>query len=301
MPGNQGIALELLSGDDLCSRAVVGNDLRAFSGFCGGVGMNQKIQVLISPNEKKSSRATGLAKAIAEDIRFSLPEFQDIKTDLQFRIDEPDGSAPVAVCFDDRTGEEYSEPSAWISRIFNVELKEPADYVSSVLGTSGHAAMQYLDQANMFLVLGSDTDVSQAIKQSLQTRYRGSELAFQISSYEKRLQDFEANAWALGCPVARWKASPYPRVLSTAHKILTGGSLAGYGPRPKENEREVFAANCLFRGIGAETLAGVLQDYRVALVPRVAGARPVEELPGIGPKRAGLLNERIVMVYGAGL
>ena len=275
--------MELLPGDHLSGRGADRRDC-GFAVCVGDTSMNEKITVLMSPNEKKSSRATGLARAIAEDNRFSLPDFQDIKTDLQFLYESNIGL-----------------------RVFNAELKEPSDYVSTVLGANGHGAMQYLDMAEaghrcMFLVLGSDADVSQAIKDSLKTRYRGSELAFQIASYEKRLIHFESLCEELKAPVERWKAMPYTRLLSRVHTILTGKtSMAGYGPRPKENEREVFAANCLFRGIGAETLAGVLKDYRVALVPRVAGARPVEELPGIGPKRACLLNERIVMVYGAGL
>ena len=39
--------------------------------------MNEKIQVLMSHNEKGSGRDTALAKAIMEDTRFSLPEFAD--------------------------------------------------------------------------------------------------------------------------------------------------------------------------------------------------------------------------------
>lgn len=253
--------------------------------------MNEKIKVLISPNEKKSSRATGLVKAISDDNRFELPEFKEINVDVQFSIKNP---AWIEV-----NGELVDLPRI----CFNVELKEPADYISSTLGPDGHIAMQYLDMAEaghrcMFLVLGSDQDVSEAIYDSLKTRYRGQELGYQISSYEKRLIDFEANAEALAAPVRRWKASPYSRLLSTVHKILTGGNLAGYGPRAKENERELIAANCLFRNIGPETLRNVLQEYKVALVPRHPNPRPVESLPGVGPKRAGMLQERIVMVYG---
>jgi len=253
--------------------------------------MTEKIQVLMSHNEKGSGRDTAIARAIAEDTRFSLPEFADINVDLKF-IGEPRHIGH------DLMGEEYCE------NVFQSELKLPADYVSTVLGNSGHGAMQYLDMAEaghrcMFLVLGSDEDVSKAIYDSLKARYRGKELGYQISSYEKRLQDFEAQCEALAAPVRRWKASPYSRLLSTVHKVLTGASLAGYGPRPKDHERELIAANCLFRGMGPEILSTVLDDYRIALVPRKAYARPVEEMPKIGPKRAEMLNARIVMFYGA--
>lgn len=261
-------------------------------------GMNQKIKCLMSHNEKKSSRAAGLAKAIADDNRFELPVFQDINVDVQFSIKNP-------------TWIEVNGELVDLPRIcFNVELKEPADYISSTLGPDGHIAMQYLDGANIFLVLGNDWDVSKAIRESCYGRYKGDELTFQIRDIENRLRDFEANAFALNAPVFRWgfdrrdipdewKApNPYQRLLSVAHKVLTGGSMAGYAPRPKDAERESFAANCLFRGIGHETLANVLREYKVALVPRKPNPRPVEDLPGVGPKRAGMLQEKIVMVYG---
>lgn len=259
--------------------------------------MNQKIQVLMHTNEKGSGRDTALARAIMDDPRFSLPEFvSDINVDVQFRYG---GHKWIPELVGKLGRKDYDD-----AVFFNCELKEAPDYVSTVLGPNGHGAMQYLDMAEagqrcMFLVLGSDADVSNAIMDSLKTRYRGSELGYQIASYEKRLIDFEAQCEALGCPVRRWKAMPYSRLLSTTHKILTGASLAGYGPRPKANEREVFAANCLFRGIGEKTLAEVLKEYRLALVPRGQYARPVEEIKGVGEKRAKDLNSRIVMFYGA--
>jgi hypothetical protein len=261
--------------------------------------MTGKIQIIMSHNERGSGRDTALARAVAEDARFELPEFADIPVDLQFKIEELQ-SWPIDR---DYEGKLWREPEM-VQKTFSCELKTPADYLASALGNDGHLAMQYLDMAEaghrcMILVLGSDEDVSQAIYDSLKTRYRGKELAFQVGSYEKRIQDFEANAEALMAPVRRWKARPYARLLSTAHKILTGASLTGYGPRPKEHERELISANCLFRGIGPEILSEVLHDYRLALVPRKAYARPVEEMPKIGAKRAAMLNSRIVMFYGA--
>ena len=234
-----------------------------------------KIKIFISPNEKGSDRATHLALAASDDNRFDVPEFKDIPIDVLFQ-------------FRDKS--------------FMAELKECPDYIASTLGISGHIALQYLDMAEaghrcMFLVLGSDADVSQAIKDSLKTRYRGSELGFQIASYEKRLQDFEAQCEALRCPVDRWKAAPYSRLLSRVHKILTGASLAGYGPRPKDNEREIVACNCLFRGIGEKTLTEVLKEYRIALVPRKEYAKPIEEIKGVGEKRAKDIGKKIVMYY----
>ncbi len=266
--------------------------------------MNQKIQCLISHNEKKSNRATGLAKAIAEDTRFELPEYQDINVDLQFSIKNP-------------TWIEVNGELVDLPRIcFNVEMKECPDYISSTLGPDGHIALQYLDMAEaghrcLFLVLGSDWEVSRAIYDSLRgAGCQGSELAFKVSDYENRLRDFEAQCFGLYAPVVRWAIDkrklddeslrwpgPYKRLLSHVHKTLTGPSMAGYYPRPQENERELVSANCLIRGIGDKTWANVLREYRIALVPRAEYAKPIEEIKGVGPKRAEDLNKIVVMYY----
>jgi hypothetical protein len=189
------------------------------------------------------------------------------------------------------------------NKILNCELKECSDYISSALGKDGHLYCQHLSMREsghpaMILVLGSDLDVSNAIIDSLQTRYRGKELAFQISNYEARLQDVEARSFANGIPVMRWKARPFSRLLSTAAQVLGDPSMMGYGPKPAEGERDLVAASLLFRGIGAKTLEPVMNEYRLALVPKGEYARQPLDMDGIGPKRAKLIEERIVMHYG---
>jgi hypothetical protein len=229
--------------------------------------MNEKIQVLMSHNEKGSGRDTALARAIAEDTRFSLPEFSsEINVDLKF-VGEPRHIGH------DLMGEEYCE------NVFQAELKLPSDYVSTVLGNDGHGAMQYLDMAEaghrcMFLVLGSDWEVSRAIEESLiGAGYKGSELAFQKLDYENRIRNFEAQAFGLYAPVFRWSIDkrklpdenlrwpdPYKRLLSAAHKVLTGASMAGYGPRPKDHERQIFSI-CVARNIGPKIGTALMADY----------------------------------------
>jgi hypothetical protein len=186
--------------------------------------------------------------------------------------------------------------------VFNVELKTPADYVQSVLGRDGHMFMQHLSMREsghpaMILVLGSDLDVSNAIIDSLQTRYGGKELAFQISNYEARLQDFEARSFANGIPVMRWKARPFGRLLSTAAQVLGDPSMMSYAPKPANGEREIAAASMLYKGIGSDSMKILLKEYTLAFVPRGTYARPIEELPGWGKKRCELVNPRVRMVY----
>ena len=256
--------------------------------------MQEKIAVYISPNERGSDRAKHLALAISEDNRFMLPVFKEIDVDLQFLspgikwAPEKPLSAPII---------DYSR-----SNIFNVELKEPADYVSSALGKDGHLYNQILTMREAghpccIIVLGSDDDVSNACKEALRTRYRGQELSFQLGSYIDRIIDFEARCEALWCPVRRWKSQPWRRLLSTAHKVLMGADLYGYRPRPAENEREICAAATLFKGIGPEIMKNVLSQYQLGFVPRGDYATPIEELPGIGKKRCAQISPLVRMIY----
>jgi hypothetical protein len=73
--------------------------------------------------------------------------------------------------------------------------------------------------------------------------------------------------------------------------------MTGYAPKPADNEREIVATSLLFRGVGVKTLEPVLKDYKLALVPRGEYARQPLEMDGIGPKRAKMIEERIVMYY----
>ena len=243
------------------------------------MGMN-KIIVKADSNEAGSSRMAALGIALHDDSRFSWAGYDNLDVDLQFHYE--DWSGPLHL------------------RDFNVELKEPADYVASALGPTGHLYSQVLTMREagdscMVLVLGSDEDVTNAIKDATKTRYRGQERAYQIGSYNDRLIDFEAQCEALGCRVARWKASPWKRLLSTVHKVLAGGNLMSYRPKPANGERELAAASMLFgNGIGPQVLKPVLAEYKLCLLSKThPDAVPVCDLPGIGPKRAAIIEQRI--------
>ena len=217
-----------------------------------------KIQVRADTNErppansKKRHRMTDLGLAIEADHRFEFIGYDSLDVDLEF-TGEPIHHGH------DLMGEVYSENK------FNVELKECNDYVQSALSPSGHLYQQVLSlreagQPCMVLVLGGDYQVTKAVKASLYGRYKGDELDYQIESYDDRLRDFEANAIALGAPVFRWETNQFERLLSTAHKALTGGNLYGYGPRPADGEREITAL-CMAKGIGPKTAAAIYSDY----------------------------------------
>ena len=253
------------------------------------------IKVCMAPGE--GTREQDLRIALSHDPRFELLQIDsNIPVDVQFAIGEVKKLYRIG-----NSEPEYVPVGG--NKIFNCELKTCSDYISSALGKDGHLYCQHLSMREsghpaMILVLGSDLDVSNAIIDSLQTRYRGKELAFQISNYEARLQDFEARSFANGIPVMRWKARPFSRLLSTAAQVLGDPSMMSYGPKPAEGERDLVAASLLFRGIGAKTLEPVMNEYRLALVPKGEYARQPLDMVGIGPKRAKLIEERIVMYYG---
>ena len=251
------------------------------------------ILVFADSNERGSPRMTKLAEAILADARFSFGGYEELPVDLQFRYNPGWGEhgKPKVV---------FQEPV----RYFNVELKECSDYVASALSPTGHLyqqvlAMRELGHPCMILVLGSDEDILEAIREATKTRYRGTERAYQILSYRDRLIDFEANCEAIGCPVRRWKDAPFKRLLSTANKILTGGNLMSYRPHPANGERELAAAAILFggNGIGPKTLEPIMQVYHLCLLPRVPDARPISTFSGIGPKRLSVLDKKVKMVY----
>ena len=124
-----------------------------------------RIKVCMAPGER--AREQDLRIALSHDPRFEpLQIDSSIPVDIQFSIPNP---AKISV-----NGEFADLPRY----IFNCELKECSDYISSALGKDGHLYCQHLSMREsghpaMILVLGSDLDVSNAIIDSLQTRYRG--------------------------------------------------------------------------------------------------------------------------------
>jgi len=140
--------------------------------------VNEKIAIQIDSNERGSDRANGLILAAAHDPRFSEPVFAELEVDVEFSLE-----VEKTICVEDSIGCQ-AFPSTSMTKRYMAELKEPADYVSSVLGKDGHLYQQYLSMAEagepcMVLVLGSDGDVLRAILASLDTRYAGRELISQ--------------------------------------------------------------------------------------------------------------------------
>jgi hypothetical protein len=247
-----------------------------------------RIRAFIAAGE--GVRAKKLALAVAEDPRFMPLEINaEIPVDVQFVLSEYSEDYPVV-------GGKWIRNA--VNRIFNCEFKECADYIVSALGRDGHLYLQHLAMSeagyrSIIVVLGGDNQVAEAIFQILKTQYHGDELKYEMESYKKRLFDFEAKCFASGIPVMRWQLDPYQRLLSHAHKVLTGADLMDYRPRPVEGERELCATCCLFKNIGPSLASTLLADYELMFCPR-PGARAVEDLPGFGPKRASVIRSKIL-------
>jgi hypothetical protein len=234
--------------------------------------MPEKIHITMSFNEKGSGRDTALAKAAASDTRFILDDFQDIPSDILFHV----GNA-----------------------IFLTELKEPEDYVSSTL--SGHLydqvlTMRELSLPGMVLVLGDDKAISEAIKASVMGHKTANSKQMTIATYENLILDFEANSYALGIPVMRWQASPYRRLLSHAHKLLTSADLTSHRPHPAGNERMVAGASMMTKGLGPKVWKDILQHYEFRLVRKRHDSPAIWDIPGIGAKR----SDMITSIFGSG-
>lgn len=239
--------------------------------------MNNKIHILMDTNEKGSGRDKALASVAGDDPRFELDGFAELPVDLCFTLEE---------------------------KSLQCEVKECSDYIQSALGKDGHLFLQYLAMEKtygMILVLGGDEQVSEAIRTSLWKRYKGKELAFNISQYESRLIDFEANAEALGCPVERWHNQPWKRLLSRADKLLNGGSLLGYRPRP-EGERDIAALCVLVPNVGPTRAKSLIDAYgsfgafvSALQYEKLHGneIKALCEVDGIGPKTAKAIAEAI--------
>jgi ERCC4-type nuclease len=230
----------------------------------------QRIDIRIDSNERNSDRANCLIIAALSDQRFNEPEFSELPVDVQFT---------------DPTGKRY-----------NVELKEPEDYIQSVLGKNGHLYNQYLNLQEagcpgMILVLGGDNEISLAIQSNVNRQQPAQiDWIYTVQQYEKRLHDFEANAEAVGIPVERWLDMPYSRLMSRVAKCFDGGSLMSYRPRPEIGERAVAALCLMVPGIGEKKSMALLQAYNGSIGDIILAARhkpeTLQEVPGIGPKLA---------------
>jgi hypothetical protein len=238
--------------------------------------------------------------------------------DTRFEPLQIDPSIPVDLMFS--CGYMLYEQCA-TCKVLNMELKRPDDFVQSVL--SGHLYDQTLSiresgYSGCTVILGDLGDIAEAIRDASKTRagkhLRGDELGHAIASTHSRCKSFRKRSFLNGIPVFyigddsgffdnveedehKNKTGVWKDVLELAHDYLCDGDMLGFRQRPAENEREVAAASMMHKGIGSDSMRILLKEYTLAFVPRGIYAKPIEELPGWGPKRCKQIADRVRMVY----
>lgn len=241
--------------------------------------MQDRIAILMSPNEKGTSRATKLAKTIADDPRFMLPDFEDIPVDLRFSHKPGYGEyGPPKVVF--------REPE----NILNVELKTASDLVASVL--NGHLAAQVLmlqavQEPACIVTIGSIDEAYESVATVTTRGHRGHG---RIEQDKARVRAFCADSYALGIPVFFWSEKHWAKwLLSHAANMLLGGSVLYH--LPKADPLAIpEAALCMGRGIGPATAKAIMQEYgsisnlTTASLEDLAEVR--QDARRIGPKKA---------------
>ena len=83
-------------------------------------------------HDPRAKRAAKLAEAVLDDARFEFGGYEELPVDLQFRLE---AKCDEHFCINGRDADYQNclscGGSGKVTRLFNVELKEPADYISS--------------------------------------------------------------------------------------------------------------------------------------------------------------------------
>jgi len=238
---------------------------------------NRMIHLSIDSNESMRPRADLIRKAIETDRHFKeIPPDEPIPFDLEF----------------------WAEDN--ITNAIHVELKDfsdagNSDYLSSIL--SGHLyeqvlAARELGEPFVIAVLGDDTDVGAAIRKAASRKHRMDPK--KLMQYYEMVEGFEANCIGLGIPVWRLKTDPWKRLLLRVRKILEGGDLSGFCPKPADGERQTVGLSILAgRGVGPKMAANILERYNLCLILRDGFCGDLEDCEGIGPKRAETIRKNL--------
>jgi len=246
------------------------------------------IHVTIDSNEAMRPRAELIRKAVASDPHFEeIPPVEPMPFDLEF----------------------WSEGD--ITKALHIEIKDfgqnnGSDYLSSIL--SGHLweqcqAAREIGEPFIIAVLGDDHDIQAAIRAAAGegrkggNGKRGKPACFDVdkfAQYSALVDGFEANCEGCQIRVIKLGYNQYPRLLLRARKVLEGGDLSGFCPKPAEKERmEVGLSILAGRGVGPKMAANILKRYNLCLIRRDGYCGDLEDIPGIGPKRAETIKRNI--------
>jgi hypothetical protein len=245
------------------------------------------ILVSMDPNEAARPRAELIREAIEKDEHFFKPigEKASLPFDLRF-IQE--------------------------GKTLHIEIKDfseegNSDYLSSII--SGHLweqclAAQELGEPMIIAVLGDDRDIQEAIRKAAGHEHKGHKRGFDLKKFEQYFamaDGFEANCIGAGIPVWHLGYNQFPRLLLRVRKILEGGDISGFAPKPSDGERQVVGLSILAgRGVGPKKARNILDRFNVCLMPKddsYGYDSPVlEDCQGIGPKIAEIIRKNLEVV-----
>jgi hypothetical protein len=189
--------------------------------------------------------------------------------------------------------------------ILDVEIKDftgegNSDYLSSIL--NGHLWDQVTKAKGPYViaVLGDDADISSSIRKAAGHGKGGKHGSFDLdkfASYANMVDGFEANCIGQGIQVWHLGYNQFPRLLLRARKILEGGNLNGFAPKPMPGERQAVALSILAGdGIGPAKAKNILQKFDLCLMVKDGCLAELEDCSGIGPKLASRIRENIEVV-----
>ena len=235
------------------------------------------IHVTIDSNEAMRPRADLIRKAIETDRHFKeIPPDEPIPFDLEFWTEDNIENA-IHVELKDFTGDNHS------------------DYLGSIL--SGHLwsqalAAREIGEPFVIAVLGDDNDVGAAIRKAASRKHRMDPK--KLMQYYEMVEGFEANCIGIGIPVWRLKTDPYGRILLRVRKLLEGGDLVGFIPKPADGERLAVGLSILAgRGVGPKMAANILTRYNLCLILKDGFCGDLVDCAGIGPKRAETIRKNL--------
>jgi hypothetical protein len=241
------------------------------------------IHLSIDFNESIRPRADLIREAVQKDEHFEeIPPIEPLPFDLEF----------------------WAEDN--ITNAIHVELKDfsdagNSDYLSSIL--SGHLYEQVLAAREMsepfvIAVLGDDHDIEKAIARAAGEGRKGSKSrCFDIKKFEQyhaMVDGFESNCMGAGIQVWHLGYNQFPRLLLRVRKILEGGDLSGFCPKPADGERQTVGLSILAgRGVGPKMAANILARYNLCLILRDGFCGDLVDCAGIGPKRAETIRKNL--------
>ena len=260
------------------------------------------IHVTIDSNEAMRPRAGLIRKAVEKDDRFTMA-YDMVETPFDLRFDLED------VCekyYEDVCCEPCSKGPCTKFDTMHIEIKDfseagNSDYLSSIL--SGHLwsqalAAREIGEPFVIAVLGDDHDIEKAIARAAGEGRKGSKSrCFDIKKFEQyhaMVDGFESNCMGAGIQVWHLGYNQFPRLLLRVRKILEGGDLSGFCPKPADGERQTVGLSILAgRGVGPKMAANILERYNLCLVLKDGFCGDLVDCAGIGPKRAETIRKNL--------